>query len=401
MFPACLRHRLPVQNGLAFESLLRATRLDYSVQSLERIDVFLDALRKTRKISEASYLEDPATQNLLYLLAFYVGEVIGRSLGAQPQWSTYEELAAGQPQVDGPAFENSATLSFPHSPGVTLSWFQPLVAITSRLFCERVEKSVLFSAGTLLAREVQQPPAFQQPLPAVPAPPWPVDVARMAREWSGPRGQIEADAPPWAAEDGLRHLFDNAQALLREGRVVWGAVVQANKALLQPGPSAGAPGEILVDPGGRVPDADLHAMATTVLSLKGRRFDVPEMASIADYLADENIRVFGLELPSRLSPYPLKVSSTWLARGHLPGGVLAQPLIPVLISDAHPGAVMPLPAVFWPANLREAWAPAGLQPMTDAPVVTAPGDQYVPDPELAHLEPSSLAEEGLRPRGAG
>jgi hypothetical protein len=57
--------------------------------------------------------------------------------------------------------------------------------------------------------------------------------------------------------------------------------------------------------------------------------------------------------------------------------------------------------VFWPPNLREAWAPAGLQPMTDAPVVTAPGDQYVPDPELAHLEPSSLAEEGLRPRGAG
>ena len=82
-------HRLPVQDGLAFESLLRATRLDFSVQSLERVDVFLDALRKTRKISQNGHLTDPAVQNLLYMLAFYFGEVIGRSVGALPHWSTY------------------------------------------------------------------------------------------------------------------------------------------------------------------------------------------------------------------------------------------------------------------------------------------------------------------------
>ena len=379
-------HREPVQNGLAFESLLRATRLDYSVQSLERVDIFLDALRKTKKISADGYLNDPAIQNLLYMLAFYVGEVIGRAIGAQPQWSTYEEVAALEKQVNEPVFENSATLSFPGHPGLSVSSFLPLVAICSRLFDDPVEKSVLFSAGMLLPPEAQERPACLQRLPPIPVAAWPVAIAP---------GPLAIDAPPWAAEDDLRFLFDNAPALLDGGRVVWGAVVQANTALFEPGPMAGAPGEILYDPHGRTPDADLHAMARTVLTLKGRRFDLPDLATISHYLNDEHIRVFGLDLPARLAPYPLKVSSTWFDRQHLPGGVLAQPLVPILIHDAHPGVVLPLPARFWPPNLREAWAPDGLKPMTDEPVVEAAPATYVPDPELAHLQPFSLAEEGL------
>jgi hypothetical protein len=379
-------HRLPVQDGLAFESLLHATRLDYSVQSLERVDVFLDALRKTRKIGADGHLNDPAIQNLLYMLAFYAGEVIGRSIGAQPHWSTYEEVAAQERQINPPMFENSATLSFPGHPGLEVASFLPLVAITARLFTEPPDKSVLFSAGLLLPPQALKKPASVERLLPVPPPPWPVDLAQ---------AQVTIDASPWAARDDLRFLFGNVQSLLREGRVVWGAVVQADKALFQPGPMAGALGEILYDPQGRVPDADLHALARTLLTLKGRNFDLPDLASISQYLNDETVRVFGLDLPARLAPYPLKVSSTWFDRMQLPGGVLAQPLIPVLISDAHPGAVLPLPAQFWPDNLREAWSPAGLQPMAEELVVSAAAPSYVPDPELAHLHPASLAEEGL------
>jgi hypothetical protein len=380
-------NRLPVQDGLAFESLLRATRLDYSVQSLERIDIFLDALRKTRKITEDSYLNDPAIQNLLLLLAFYVGEVIGRSIGAQPQWSTYEEVASRERQANGPTFENSATLSFPGHPSMATASFLPLVAITSRLFTGALDNGVSHSAGLLLPPASLERPACLKRLAPVPAPAWPVAITP---------GPVRLDAPPWAADDELRRLFDNAAALLAEGRVVWGAVIQVDPALFEPGPMPGAPGEILYDPHGRVPDADLHAMARTVLTLKGRKFDLPDLASISHYLNDEHTRVFGLDLPARLAPYPLKVSATWFDRQHLPGGVVAQPLIPVLISDAHPGVVLPLPAQFWPDNLRQAWAPEGLRPMADDPVVESarPG-AYVPDSELGHLEPRSLAEEGF------
>lgn len=320
------------------------------------------------------------------MLAFYVGEVIGRSIGAQPHWSTYEEVAAQERQINPSMFENSATLSFPGHPGLAVSSFLPLVAITARLFTDPPDQSVLFSAGLLLPPELQKKPASLQRLPPVPPPAWPVEIAP---------GQVAIHQPPWAAQDDLRFLFDNAQALLREGRVVWGAVVQANKALSEPGPMAGATGEILYDPHGRVPDADLHATARTVLALKGCNFDMPDLASISQYLNDETVRVFGLDLPARLAAYPLKVSSTWFDRKHLPDGVLAQPLIPVLVSDAHPGAVLPLPAPFWPDNLRQAWSPAGLQSMADELVVAAAPAAYVPDPELAHLQPHSLAEEGL------
>ena len=382
-------HRLPVQDGLAFESLLRTTRMDYSVQSLERIDVFLDALRTTGKITQEADLADQAVQNLLSLLAFYTGEVIGRAVGARPHWATYEEVARQERQPEPPSFGNSATLSFPGHPGLAVSSFLPLVAITSRLLADPPAHSVLSSAALLLPPDALQKPAFAQPLPPVPPPAWPVE-----REPDG----VKLESPPGAEGEQLRYLFDNAPALLRDGRVVWGAVVQADKALFKPGPLAGAPGEILYDPQGRVPDADLHAIARTVLALKGRNFDLPDLASIAQYLNDDSIRVFGLDLPARLAAYPLKISSTWFDRAQLPGGVLAQPLVPVLVSDAHPGAVLPLPAAFWPAVLSEAWSPAGLQPMAEEElvVVSAPAaGAYAPDPELAHLAPASLADEGL------
>ena len=56
-----------------------------------------------------------------------------------------------------------------------------------------------------------------------------------------------------------------------------------------------------------------------------------------------------------ISPYPLKVATTWFARRHLPGGLLAQRCFPVVISDAHPGLVVFLPARLWPPVLLQAW----------------------------------------------
>lgn len=364
-------NRLPLPKEVAFESLLRTARLDYSVQSLERIDVFLDALRKTRKLNEETYLDDPANQTLLYLLAFYVGEVIGRALGAQPRWLAYEEVAAMAPEGTSPTFENSATLTFPDHPQARLKFMRPLITITSRLFSERVDKSVLFTAGMMLPDEAQQKPASLQAQPPLPAPAWSVDVAALARNWKGPANHTDLQVPPGVANDDLRYLFDNARALLLEGRVVWGALVQVNEDLFDAaGRFAGAPGEVLYDPTGRTLREDLAEMADKVFSLKGNEYPDPAMAHVSKYLAEETFRVFGLDVPPLMSPYPLKLSSTWFQRSHLPGGRLSDKLVPLLISDAHPGAALPLPAVFRPGA-------------------------YVPDPELARLGPMSLTEEGL------
>jgi hypothetical protein len=216
-------NRLPIQSGLAFERQLRQIRLDNSVQSLERIDLFLDALRASGRFREEDYLSDSSKQNMLYLLAFYVGEVIARSLGSQPHWYTYDDVTVTDPgsQINGPLFENSATLAFPNHPQVAAKTFLPLVSLLSRLFDAHVTKSVLFSAGFLLPPEAQTGSAVLQPLPPPPAPTWPIDVAGRMRE-STPqmRAKFDIMQPPWAAGDALRGQFDNAQALMQEGRVV-------------------------------------------------------------------------------------------------------------------------------------------------------------------------------------
>ncbi len=389
-------NRLPVPNGLAFASLLQACRLDYSVQSLARIDVLMDALRKTGKIREETYLDDPSQQNLLFTLAFYVGEVIGRSLASPPSWYTFEEAAALYPgmQFEHAAFENSITLAFPDHPASASKNFLPLVALTARLFMEHPDKSVLFSAGIMLPPGAESGPAAQQPLPPIPPPAWPVDIAAMlpgyGAEW------FDMARPPWADNDDLRVLFDNGTALLTGGYVVPGAIVQANNNLTQPAAGGGAPGEVVYDPSGRTPIEDLCHVASRILALKGASSDDAQVAYLSHYLADEQIRVFGLAVPHAVVPYPLKISTTFFDKALLRGGAIDSQVIPLLVSDAHPGLVRPLPAKFWPdVEAPQAAAPAPAN-------ATAPA-RPTPKAGIARRasEPSSTAKIGLLGRMFG
>jgi hypothetical protein len=377
-------HRLPTQNGLAFESLLRTYRLDYSVNSLARIDDFLDELRIGKKIDEATYLDDTAVQNLLYLLNFYVGEVIARSLKSQPHWYAFNDVLDIDPmsKMSGPTFENSVTLGFPHHAiAAAKPWFRPLISITSRLFSEHVEKSVLFSAGIMLPPEYQDGDASEQPLPPLSIPPWTTDVAAQIVQSPELLNEVRMTAPPWAKEDALGALFDNQANILAEGRIVWAAIVQANSSLFKPKTDGGAPFEVLYDPQGRLPREDLAALAQNVFALKERRPSNPTLVPLHEHLKNEFTRALGLDVPTTFVPYPLKVSSTYFERKNFPYRRLAQNTIPVLISDTQPGLVMPLPSKFWPVALLAEWA-------------AKPGE-YIQDPALAHLNPASITEEGL------
>ncbi|HXA46264.1 MAG TPA: hypothetical protein VNW52_01440 [Burkholderiaceae bacterium] len=353
-------HRLPIQDGLAFEKILRTYRLDYSVKSLARIDDFLDELRTGKKVREDTYLDDPATQNLLYLLNFYVGEVIARSLKSQAHWYTFKEVQDIDPmsKVSGPAFENSVTLGFPqHAISVTKPWFRPLISLTSRLFSEHVEKSVLFSAGIMLPLEYQTGPASELPLPPSPAPAWPIDVAAQFEQSPQLLSELGMTAPAWAKDDKLRLLFDNQIKIMREGCVVWGAVVQANANLFVSNSDDGAPLDVLYDPRGRLSPEDLIALAQSVYALKEKRPSDPALIPLYDHFRNGFTRAIGLDVPSTFVPYPLKVSSTYFERKNFPGRKLAQHVIPLLISDIYLGLVVPLPSRLWPAELLAQWAP--------------------------------------------
>ncbi len=267
--------QLPISDGVAYESLLRKYTLDYSVQSLARVDAFLDELRQAKTLHEETYLQESPNQTLFYLLAFYVGEVIGRSLRSEPQWFTNKEANEKffPDDISDSFFETSLTLHFPDSTTVGVPLFNPLISIVSRAFDEFTTRSVLFSAGALIPTELQKGPASEAPLKPLPARAWPIDVAAWMKNASTlDRSKSAVATPDWADSDDLKVLFSNTEKLIGTGRLVWGALIQANGDLFDPrGLLAGraAPGEVLYDPAGRASPEALCELAEIVYSLKG------------------------------------------------------------------------------------------------------------------------------------
>jgi TPR repeat protein len=75
-----------VEGGWKFGKALQQAQLDYSEESLERIDLLLKAIRDRAKPSHDEFLADPAGRNFLSLLAFYLMAVLSRRTGVHIDW---------------------------------------------------------------------------------------------------------------------------------------------------------------------------------------------------------------------------------------------------------------------------------------------------------------------------
>ena len=160
------------------------------------------------------------------------------------------------------------------------------------------------------------------------------------------------------SSDELTTLFQNLPALFTKGIVVWGHIIQANRLMFEPG-IFNCPGELvysLADPS-RVRPERLQQVATRLQELKGSDTQDPELAPIADYLTDEQIRVFGLRVPKKISPQlSCRISTTFFVRKHLPQKRICQMLMPIVVNPESPHVAMPLPARYWPEPLVEWWS---------------------------------------------
>src|SRR5690242_20303530 len=103
-----------VEGGFAFRDELKALNLDYSLESLERLDAFMDDLRKTQCGREDEFIRDRAHANTLYLLGFYLGDVVSARTEARVDWFSFDALVAMEPsyKIAGPAFYSSAMCIF-------------------------------------------------------------------------------------------------------------------------------------------------------------------------------------------------------------------------------------------------------------------------------------------------
>ncbi len=133
-------------DGLSFAKALGQVGLDDSIDSLARIDRLLKQIRVQLKPDFASFYDTPANQSFMYLLGFYIGELVARSSGAEIHWHEHAELAARMPP------EAKFPLRFSTSLSCIIgdAHFIALSAAEEQLFAEQPSDSVLQSASRML-----------------------------------------------------------------------------------------------------------------------------------------------------------------------------------------------------------------------------------------------------------
>ncbi|MCA9051501.1 MAG: hypothetical protein KDA89_22340 [Planctomycetaceae bacterium] len=154
--------------------------------------------------------------------------------------------------------------------------------------------------------------------------------------------------------DELTRLYQNLETVFREGTVAWGYVIQANERLFEGG-TEDHPGEIVLSHDSDTGVRELSVVARRLFELKGTHPPDRQLRPIADYLTDERIRVYGLDVPSEISRTRCLICTTMFVRHHLPAGRLCSSFLPVVVVRGDQTFAMPLPKAYWPPALIRLW----------------------------------------------
>jgi hypothetical protein len=172
--------------------------------------------------------------------------------------------------------------------------------------------------------------------------------------------RLRVDMPDWMRddEDDLLEVFDFFEDLLIDGDIVWGALVQANGLLFEPG-REDHPAVVIYAANGSFDDQPhrLLAIARRMFRLKNTTPADPELRRIGDLLANETARGLGTVVPRSLTDgKKIRCASFMVFRSHLPGdyAYLQGSWFPLLI---HPDtdAVLMVPGRYWPRKLVLLW----------------------------------------------
>lgn len=360
MYVQAFFNRQQIEGGLAFRDALSNNRLDFTIESLDRIDFLLRWICKNAKPTEDQFLRSQENQNFLYFVAFYVGQVIARNSRARVDWYSFPEWVALNPhdKILGPAFYSSAICVFNQTSPGRGTMFIPLYSITEQLFEEHSTKSVAFSAQLPLGQLKGRPPQISIN-PEI----------DLQREIEGilkvEPAYISLKYPPWIKQDPLNKVLEDYVTLLRTGRVVWGRLVQGNMALYEPGDTS-SPAEVVYDPAGMLTQEELYPVGERLYALKEQHLTMdpsdPKLKPLRDIgqrLAAETVRGFGERVPWQIYPGQLQLSTIFMYRPHLPGAIVNKMLLPIIVSNKCPGSTWVLPGRLWPQGMVDWWNSKG------------------------------------------
>lgn len=166
------------------------------------------------------------------------------------------------------------------------------------------------------------------------------------------------EVPQWANGDDMDFHFKNLPVVYEHGVVIWGHIIQVNALLFEEG-QANCPGEFVYceNPRDRIDIYELSDIASKLFDLKGTDQAHSNLKNISGYLADEMIRVFGLQVPEMISPlHNCRISSSFFERRYLPNYIVSKPIMPLLAYGEYGQVfVTVLPYTFWPKDMVSWW----------------------------------------------
>lgn len=162
--------------------------------------------------------------------------------------------------------------------------------------------------------------------------------------------------------DPLLTLWKDQSLLLKSGRVVWAAVIQANGMLFEPG-NYSLPGEVVIGVDTSLDDnpEPLAETASRIFAIKGTQPQDPELRIVADRITNEIHRSLAEVLPMQITNgLALKRYTVVFHQPHLPFGFLNGKVLPVLVHASSKHALI-VPSWYWPEEMKMEWEPSSEQ----------------------------------------
>ncbi|WP_269532744.1 hypothetical protein [Chitinimonas sp. BJYL2] len=132
-----------VSGGLAYRLLLRQAKLDYSMESLDRIDALLLKIRGEQSPEYVAFVNKTTEQNFLSFLAFYLAATVAR-LGSFPlKWYSFDQAGKVLKNLQF-SFETTQICA------IGKQFYTPLGTLTEILFSPEADISCRRQAEAIL-----------------------------------------------------------------------------------------------------------------------------------------------------------------------------------------------------------------------------------------------------------
>ncbi len=146
--------------------------------------------------------------------------------------------------------------------------------------------------------------------------------------------------------DTAKEAYEN---LLKQGKPVWGSLVQANSMIFEWG-QHNLPASYIYSPEDYFGDNPNHLLeiSNRIFALKGTQTGDAALDALANRITDERKDSFSYPVPYQVTDgHEVYLTSVMLFRESLPEGRLTSRLLPLLVDPPNNGLALPLPLMFW------------------------------------------------------